>query len=166
MRKLINLFFVLPLFVFSTSCTKDDINTNIVGEWELISWEANTALDLNKDSVAHQNLLEELACENNETLEFESVGVYSNVDTFNPMLKIALTGAQTNTYDIDLQCSEGAIGTAASYIVTGDEIIVNNKVLGTLQGDILYTYKTLNVYNEDFSEVIETIAVKVIYKKK
>jgi len=165
MTKSIYLFLVLSVFAFATSCSKDKINSDdeLVGEWKLVAWEIDTALDLDRDSVDHKNLLEEINCENKEILGFESVGTYYDVNSFNPVFKIALVN--DTEYVLDLQCSEGSIGAAASYSVIGNEVMVNQNVMVTLEGDILYRYKILNIYNADFSEVIDTIEMKIIYKK-
>ncbi|HMC02096.1 MAG TPA: hypothetical protein VKN14_13750 [Flavobacteriaceae bacterium] len=162
--KLIVLFTIL----FLASCTAEDIddNTNIVGLWKLTTWTIDIPVDLNNDNSFSINLLDEISCDNNETLVFDNKNIVSSNDTFNPNINIALMSNEK--YVFNVECAVGSIGFATSYSQINNSIIEFNNVEATIIGNKLsWVYENaIKIYNENFTEVVETKDLILIYTKQ
>ncbi len=161
------LFFVL---ILCNSCSNDDDSnqTSLVGTWELTSWNIGIPIDINNDSVASTNLLDEADCVNNETVVFETNGTVSFNSSYNPTFNISLIGETSETYLFDIQCGlEGTIGLAGTYEQNGDTVkILNNTA--TINGNqlIIVYQNAIDIYNEDFTQILIKKDLTLIYSKK
>ena len=168
MKNLHSFLLIVFLSFFVTSCSNDNDDTlfSVVGEWELTEWNANIMLDLNNDATASFNLLEEVACINNEILTFEANGVVTSNNTFNPKAEFFLQADQQHSGSIE--CStEGSIGFASSYIEAGNTIEFNGSVSEFTGNQIIRTFQDeIKIYNEDLSQVIETRDLILVYTKR
>lgn len=70
------------------ACSKDEINSPLVGKWEGISFTASAPVDENMDGIAHTDLTEEMECAMMNA-SFSSSGSFT------------ITSAE-DTYDIDI----------------------------------------------------------------
>ena len=66
-------YFLLAIIVLCSSCSENDSveDVSILGEWELTEWRIGLEADINKDSVASYNLLDEIECNNQELITVE-----------------------------------------------------------------------------------------------
>ncbi|MBP0903301.1 hypothetical protein ACFSKN_00235 [Mariniflexile gromovii] len=152
-----------------TSCFNDaDDNLTIEGVWRLTAMNVEDGFDINEDGVANVNLLNEIDCVNNETLVFESKGVVTSNKTFNPDIKIALLEGTTDAYVFDVECDvEGTINFAVNYTQNNNLIIINESE-AILNGNQLTRVfeNAINIYSEDFINVIATKKVTLVYTKQ
>ncbi len=161
--------FILCFALLLVSCSDDDNeDVSIVGTWKLTAWEVADGLDINNDGTASVNILDEIECANNETLIFESNGVVASNKTFNPDIGIALKQGTTNNYTFNITCDEqGVIGFATSYSQSMDTVIFNNNE-STIIGNQLFRVikESIKIYNEDFTEVVATKSLTLVYTKQ
>lgn len=163
MKKLHLLLFTLIILLVCFSCK--NINNDIVGNYVLTSWDIGMEFDINRDNTSNFNLLKEFKCSNSELLSVKSDQTISSVNTFSPTVKIS---KRDSDYYGTVDCAEGSIGFATSYLAEGnnlkldtDETIVvkNNQLIRTFE-------KAIKIYNQDFTEVIETKDLILTYSKK
>jgi len=160
----------LVLIVFLSSCSIEPVEETfdfLEGTYRLTEYSVNVPIDLDNDTNYNTNLLEEIDCENNETLVFDRQGfMYSNL-TFNPKIEVALIDAQPGTFAVDVDCdTEGVIGMAISYRKSGNTIIINERI-ATLNGNnITMIFKNaIDIYNQDKTVVVDTKDLKLVYSK-
>ena len=167
MSKLLSiLFFVLLLF---TSCSgEDNDDLSIVGTWKLTAWDVVGGFDINNDGTVNTNILDEIECVNNETLIFEPNGVISSNKTFNPDIDIALLEGTTDEYMFNVTCDQqGIIGFATTYSQNGDTVIFNDKKSTLIGNQLIRVVKeSITIYNEDFTEVLATKDLTLVYTKQ
>ena len=141
------------------SCTEDDavIQSQVIGEWALVSYSIGDSFDINNDGTSNLNLLNEINCANNEVLSFEAIGVVSSNETYNPSILISKFN-NDNSFNFNVECPEGTIGFATSFSQINDNTfefsdrtftIVDNTFEIVIEDEI-------EVFNEDFSELLET----------
>lgn len=158
--------------VFFTSCSSDSVQIqnelNILGLWELAAWNVEGGFDMNNDGEINTNLLNEIECSQNETLLFEANGVVSLNTTFNPDIEIVVLNNETNEYRFNIECdTEGVISLATSYSVNGSSISLGESNAQFDGNQISIVFKnSLEIYNEDATEVIETKDLTLVYLKK
>lgn len=170
MKHLLSIILILLFSISITSCSTDDENiaSSVVGIWELTELNASLSLDLNNDTVSSTNLLEEITCNNNEILNFEANGVVTSNNTFNSKIEFyQIEGAELE-YSANIECaSEGSIGFASSYIETGNTVEFNGSVSELIGNQIIRTFEdAVKIYNEDFTAVIETRDLRLVYTKQ
>ncbi|PWH83168.1 hypothetical protein DIS18_01025 [Algibacter marinivivus] len=172
MRKLLlNLCYAILLVCF-TSCSSEDIqdsnDSSIVGVWTLNAWNIEDGFDMNNDGTVSTNLLNEIDCDRNETLFFDKNGVVSLNTTFNPDINISLLNSETNTYNFDVTCdTEGVVSLATEYSIDDSMIAIGESVAKIENGQIFLVFEDrIKIYNEDFTEVIETKDLTLVYSKK
>ena len=160
------------LLVLLTSCSiepVDPITSEFFeGEYRLTEYVVDLPVDLNNDSNYSTNLLEEIDCENRETLVFDKQGfVYSN-QTFNPKIDLLLVDASLGTYSVDVECdTEGIIGTASAYTKSGNQIMINERKATISGTKITMLFKNaLKIYNQNKTLVLGTKDLTLIYTKK
>lgn len=158
--------------VFFTSCSSDDMqnqnNSNLQGIWKLAAWNVEDGFDMNNDGVINTNLLNEIDCSQNETLLFEANGVVSLNTTFNPDIEIVLLNDTANDYRFNIECdTEGIISLATSYTVNGSAISIGESNAQFDGNQISMVFEnSLEIYNEDSTEVIATKDLTLVYVKK
>ena len=168
MKKIIFVLTVITLVLTSTSCFTDADDKTINGVWALTEWNIEDGFDINNDGIINTNILNEIDCVNNETLVFESTGVVSSNFTFNPTIEIALVNGTSNNYIFNVVCDEeGFISFATTFTINGNVILINGSE-GTLEGNKLSRVfvDAIKVYNEDFTEVIATKNLTLVYSKQ
>ncbi|OUS01925.1 hypothetical protein A9Q86_04550 [Flavobacteriales bacterium 33_180_T64] len=155
--------------MLSASCSSDDIdvNSSIIGSWKLTNYNIGVSVDIDKDDIENLNLLNELNCSNNEILIFESNGTVSSNDTFNPNIDISKSNLNGD-YVFYVECAEGVIGFATLYNTLNDDTVEFNDKPSAIIGNTLTRVfeNVIEVYNEDFSEIIETKHLTLIYTKQ
>lgn len=160
----------LCLSLLASSCSKKDEtnDSQFLGTWKLTSYAIDLALDINNDGEKNLNLLTELDCETNEVLKFDNTGVVSSTNTFQHDIKIFKKEADLEMYGVEVECAEGAIGFATTYLPIGENTVVFNTIEATVDGNQLSRTITdgIAIYNEDLSEVVETKSVTLIYSKQ
>ncbi len=158
------------VFIFYNSCSNDEDSnqTSLVGTWELTTWTIGIPIDLNNDSVASSNLLDEAGCANNETVVFEIDGTVSFISTYNPTVNISLIGETSETYLFDVQCDlDGTIGLAAPYDQNGDTVTFLNNTANINGNQLTIVYQdAIDIYNEDFTQILTRKDLTLIYSKK
>ncbi|MEJ2112847.1 MAG: hypothetical protein P8X62_03775 [Flavobacteriaceae bacterium] len=168
MKNLAPKLIILIAILFLTSCTAEDIddNINVIGAWKLTTWTIDVPVDLNNDTIFSMNLLDEVSCDNNEILIFDTKGIVSSNHTFNPNIDIALISNEK--YIFNVECGVGTIGFATSYAQIDYNTVQFNSIESTINGNKLSTvYKNaIKIYNEDFSEVVEIKDLTLIYTKQ
>jgi hypothetical protein len=168
---LFNLCFTFLLICF-IGCSKDDMqnsdNSAITGVWGLSAWNIDGGFDINNDGTVSTNLLNEIDCSRNETLIFNNKGVVSLNTTFNPDISIALLNEETSEYIFTVICdTEGVISLATSYTVENNIILFGNSEALVEDNQISITYKDrIEVFNLDFTQVLATKDLTLIYEKQ
>lgn len=163
----VSLILVICL-VFLSSCAKEEIkiHSQVIGEWKLTSYTIGSAFDIDKDGTSHLNLLNEMDCVNNEVLRFETTSVVYSNETYNPTIDISKSGVD-NAYNFNIECSEGIIGFATSFSqVTSNTFQFNDKtfIISNNSFDIILEDE-VEIYNEDFTQIIETRDLVLTYSK-
>ncbi|GAA3598467.1 hypothetical protein Q4Q39_19855 [Flavivirga amylovorans] len=163
------LLFILCFALFITSCSsEDDGDMSVVGTWKLTAWDVVGGFDINNDGTTNTNILDEIECENNETLTFDVNNVVASNKTFNPDVNIALQEGTTDKYMFNVACDEeGIIGLATSYSQNLD-IVLFNGIESTVIGNQLFRLMkgSIKIYNEDFTEIITTRDVTFVYTRQ
>ena len=172
MNKLILYLCIAFVLVSFTSCSTDDMqdsnNSSITGVWKLTAWNIEGGFDINNDGTISSNLLNEIDCSRNETLFFDNNGVVSLNTTFNPDIGIALLNETTNEYSFDVTCdTEGVISLATEYTIK-DSIITIGESEAMIEGNqiSLVFEDRIEIYNEDFTEILETKDLTLVYNKQ
>ncbi|GAA3654056.1 hypothetical protein [Flavivirga jejuensis] len=163
------LFYILCFVLVFTSCSSDDNDgVSIIGVWELTAWDVMDGFDINNDGTASTNIIDEIECTNNETLIFEDNGVMSSNETYNPDINIALLEGTTDEYMFNVSCDEqGIIGFATSYSQTNNTVIFNDIEFTVIDNQLFRVIKeSVKIYNEDFTEVVATKDLKLVYTKR
>ena len=152
-----------------TSCYKDsDDEMTVEGVWELTAYNVVDGFDINNDGIASVNLLNELSCSNNETLVFNSKGIVTSNQTFNPNIEISLANGTSNNFIFNVKCdAEGTIGYATNFTVNGNMVLINDSV-STLNGNKLSRIfvDAIKIYNQDFTQMVATKDVTLVYTKQ
>ena len=166
MNKIISCLYISILLVF-TSCATEPIEETIDSTWRLTAWNLDIPMDLNGDGIFSLNLLDEITCSSNEELVFNKQGAVVSNNTFNPQVNVVFDKFSKD-YHVSVECdTEGSIGMATNYELSGDKIIFNNKA-ATIKGDeLIMVFKgAVNVYNQDLTQVIEEKNITMVYHKK
>lgn len=168
MKKSLCLLFLSVCFFVCSACSKDDVKNPIIGNWKLTAWSIEIPFNLNNDATFSTNLLDETTCEVNEILRFDTNGLVTSNDTFNPELKVRLKDGTSDVYMITETCAEGAIGFATEYNQVNDQSIGFNGVVAVVTGSKLtVVYEgAIKVYNEALTEIIATKDLTLVYEKK
>ena len=164
------LFFTLVLScLFLVSCSGNDINDDpLLGVWELTEWNIADGFDINNDGFISTNLLNEIDCTSNETLLFEPNNIVSLNTTFNPKLEVALINNSTDEYSFSVECdTEGVVSLATFYSQEGDSVTFGESEAIVNGDQISIVFKeSIEIYNEDFTQVIATKDLTVVYSKQ
>ena len=163
------LFVLCFVSLLLTSCSGEDQDEiSVVGTWRLTTWNVADGFDINNDGAVSTNILDEIECTNDETLIFEAKGVVSSNKTYNPDIDIALLEGTTDEYTFRVTCDEqGVIGFATTYSQSIGTVIFNDREF-TLIGNQLFRVnkEAIKIYNENFTEVVDTKDLKLIYTKQ
>ena len=155
--------------LFFVACSTDnDDSMSVEGVWKLTEYNVSDGFDINGDGIKSTNLLDEIDCENNEFLTFESNGVMSSNLSFNPNILIALLDGTTDDYTFNVACDEeGVIGFAANYTQKGETIIYNNHNASIIGNQLYVAFKkAVKIYNESFTEVVKAKDLTLVYTKQ
>ncbi|MBU2929707.1 hypothetical protein [Winogradskyella psychrotolerans] len=167
MNKIVSVCFLIGLLGLTTSCS-DKNEHGVVGTWLLATRTVDIPFDVNKDGVFNTNLIAEIDCNERETLTFETNGTVSSGNEFSNVLRY-FKDDSTNVYSINVDCNkEGIISFASEYsIIEENTIKVSNRIY-VLKSDTLTTvYKNaIDIYNEDFTDIIETRDLTQVYTKQ
>lgn len=164
-------FLILFLFILSfQSCFKDQddtFNNDLIGTWKLTGYNVEGGFDINADGVADTNLLNEIECPNDETLVFVSNGIVSSDKTYNPLLEIGLVEGTNDRYVFNVECPDGDIGFSATYTQNNGSVTIQDR-MAVLNGNQLARVfeNAINIYNEDFTQVIATKTLTMVYTKQ
>lgn len=150
------------------SCGKEDSKNQslVIGEWKLTSYSIGDFFDVDKDGTSNLNLLNEINCVNNEILKFETTNVLSSNETYNPIIDIYKSEID-NTYDFNIECADGVIGFATSFSQIDTDTFEFNDKTFTISNDSfdMIIEDEIEIYNEDFTAVIETRDLVLSYSK-
>lgn len=169
MNKFFWVTFVASLSLTLTSCSKDSETPGealLDGVWQLTAWNVDGGMDMDKDGVSHTNLLDEISCSSNETLEFDNSGVVSFNNAFNPDIKIIAVNNLVENLNVTVVCDNGVLGTATVYTVNGKTITIGSTT-ATINGNEINIVRKgkLKVLNTDMSTVLSTMDVIEVYTK-
>ncbi|WP_152487267.1 hypothetical protein [Winogradskyella psychrotolerans] len=159
---------LLIVLLGSTMSCSDKSEHDVIGIWLLTTRTSDLPFDVNQDGVFNTNLVSEIDCNKTETLTFETNGTVSSGNEFSNPLKYYKEEA-TNVYRINSDCNtEGIISFASEFEITEEDTIKISDRVYVLSGNTLTTVyeNSVNIYNEDFTEVIETKDLKLIYTKQ
>jgi len=170
MKNTMTFIILACVLMFSTSCSKDDLETNnpsVVGVWKLSSYDIGISVDIDKDDKRNTNILNEIDCEVNEELVFKSNGTVASNDSFHHIIDISKSNL-TNDYIFNVECSEGYISTATSYVKESNTRIEFNGIVSTINSNQLTRVfeNAIEIYNEDFTEVVEVKNLTLVYTKQ
>lgn len=166
LKKIALAFLLIVLLSFTISCS-DKSEHDVVGVWLLTTRTIDIPFDVNQDDISNTNLVAEIECNKTETLTFENNGMVSSGNEFSNPLKYYKED-DTNVYRIISDCNtEGIISFASEFEITEENTIKISDRVYTLNGDALTTvYKdAVEIYNEDFTEVLETKDLTLIYSR-
>jgi len=155
--KYILLFFIL------NACSKAN---QVTGEWKLSSWDIGIEVDLNNDGDKSFNLIDEVNCDNNEILTISNNGTLNAIKTFSPIVRIAKK--QNSDYVFNVDCNKGSLGFATSYELKNNKILLDSNTEYYIfnEKQLTRVFKdAINIYNSDFSQVIETKDLTLTYMK-
>lgn len=167
-----HLIFFLSFFIALSvqSCSKDNedqFTNDLIGSWKLTAWNVEDGFDINKDGVADTNLLNEIDCPNEEVLVFDNNGIVSSDNTFNPTLKIALTSTIESRYSFNVECSEGIVGFSTNYSQNNGSVIIQERVASLDNNQLTRVFVgAIKIYNEDYTQVISTRDLTMVYTKQ
>ncbi|WP_353779511.1 hypothetical protein [Winogradskyella sp. 3972H.M.0a.05] len=144
---------------FSSCSSEDNDDSSIIGTWEISALRVGVEADINGDDIFNLNLLNEIDCNYNEVLTFDTEGLMTTMTDYNPKLDIRLN--DSDDYMFAVECGEGIIGSAGAY--TSEDL--QNYILN---GDTLTIIleNEVDVYNEDFTEVIGTLTLTKVYTRQ
>lgn len=151
--------------VFLHSLSFSQKKNNYTGQWQLVSWSIGLEMDLNNDKDYSLNLIEETNCKNNETLTISSNGTLKSTNTFNPTVNIS---NRNSKYIFSEKCNKGSIGFSNAFTFESNDIQLDTggKYKLTEEGNLLRVFEgAINVFNSDFSEILETRDLVLTYKK-
>ncbi|WP_308991203.1 hypothetical protein QLS71_002010 [Mariniflexile litorale] len=166
MKKIILALTLVALLL--TSCSHDSDHNTINGVWILTEWNVADGFDMNNDDIVNTNILNEIDCVNNETLVFESTGMVSSNKTFNPTIEIALQNGTSNNYIFNIVCDEeGSISYASNYSKNGDVVLINDAIATVKNNKLTRVFiGAIKIYNEDFTEVLASKDLTLVYTKQ
>ncbi|MFG6685518.1 hypothetical protein ACGK9U_02980 [Mariniflexile sp. HNIBRBA6329] len=167
MKNILLILCFTPLLL--TSCFRDgDDDFAIVGVWQLSAMNVEDGFDINNDGTISSNLLNEIDCINNETLVFESNGVVTSNSTFNPHIKIALLDGASDEYIFNVVCDEeGVISFATTYAYNSKVVVINESIATFANNQLSRVFEdAIQIYNEDFTEVVTTKDLTLVYTKQ
>ncbi|MEM5564440.1 hypothetical protein WNY78_04975 [Psychroserpens sp. AS72] len=155
-------------FVLLSSCAKEEVvnQSQVIGEWKLTSYSIGTSFDIDKDGTSHLNLLNEIDCVNNEILKFETSSIVSSNETYNPTINITKSEIDT-TYDVNIECAEGVISFATGFSQVDVNTFQFNDNVFTISNNLfdIILVDEVEIYNEDFTTIIETRDLVLSYTK-
>jgi purine-nucleoside phosphorylase len=167
MKKILLLIFISLVALTSCSSGEEINDLSIHGSWKLSSYIIERPFDINKDGVENLNLLNEIDCVANETLIFDKDGTFISDDSFHH--EINISKHEEGVYVFDIECSDGYISTSSTYKVNSNGIITINNVefAHSINGNKMTRNfpDFIEVYNEDFTEVIEYKDLTLVYVK-
>ncbi|WP_458625901.1 hypothetical protein [Winogradskyella sp. PC D3.3] len=158
---------LIGLLGFITSCS-DRNDHQITGVWLLTTRTIDIPFDVNEDGIAHTNLLDEIDCNERETLSFDTNGMITSGNEFSNTLRF-YKEVNTGRYKLNSDCNrEGIISFASTYdIIEENTFKISNRVYVLSDNTLTTVYKdAVDIYNDDFSEVLETKDLKLIYTKQ
>nr|WP_321228295.1 hypothetical protein [uncultured Psychroserpens sp.] len=105
-------------------------------------------------------------CVNSEILKFETTGVLSSNETYNPTIEISKSEID-NTYNFSIECQEGVISFATSFSqIDADTFQFNDKEFTIINNSFnIVLVEEIEIYNEDFTTVLETRDLVLTYSK-
>ena len=162
------ILFISIFFLICASCSSDQSKNPVVGNWKLVMWTVGIPLNLGNEQVSSLNLLDQTACNVNETLSFDNNGIATSNNTFNPEITIRLKTGTSDVYFVEEICDEGSIGFSTSYVQIDNQNIELNGALGMVEDNrltLIYA-DAIKIFNEDLTEVIESKDLTLIYAKK
>ena len=168
MKITLRLLFFSFCFIICLSCSKDNVENPVIGNWELTTWTVDIPFDLDNDMASSTNFLDKTACNVNETLSFDDNGNVSSSDTFNPEITIRLKDGTSDVYFVNEVCAEGSIGFSTSYIQVNNQNVELNGAVGIVANKklTLVYVNAVKIYNEALTEVIATKDLTLVYMKK
>ena len=149
------------------SCS-DKSEHDVIGVWLLTTRTIDLPFDVNQDGVSNTNLIAEIDCNKTETLTFDNNGTVSSGNEFSNPLKYYKEN-DTNVHRIISDCNtEGVISFASEFETIEKSTIKISDRVYELSGNTLTTVfeNSVKIYNEDFTEVIETKDLKLIFTKQ
>ncbi|WP_053990319.1 hypothetical protein [Mangrovimonas sp. TPBH4] len=170
MKQLVAAFSIVVAILLLIACSGDNSSKNaIIGEWKLTYWSADVSMDLNNDGLENVNLLRETACTNNEILSFDSNGIVSSENTFNPYVIISEFN-NAAAYSVNVECAEGIIGFATDYLYdnVNENVQIGESTTATIdEGELTIVYEdAIEIYNTELTEVVATKDLTKVYTKQ
>lgn len=166
MKRIISALVLVALALVGCSSDADDDAIN--GVWVLTEWNIANGFDINNDGVVNINILNEIACVNNETLVFDTNGVVTSNNTFNPSVNIALANGTSNNYLFNVECDQEGVVSFASNFTTNGKVVLINDAVATLNRNKLSRVfiNAIKIYNENFTQVLATRDLTLVYTKQ
>lgn len=166
MKRIISALVLVALALVGCSSDADDDAIN--GVWVLTEWKITNGFDINNDGVVNINILNEIACVNNETLVFDTNGVVTSNNTFNPSINIALANGTSNNYLFNVECDqEGVVSFASNFTTNGNVVLINDAVATLNRNKLSRVFiNAIKIYNENFTQVLATRDLTLVYTKQ
>ena len=153
------------------SCNSENQNTPettaLEGVWHLTAWNVVQGLDMDQDGTAHTNLLDEISCENAETLEFDTHGIVSFNNSFSPDLKITRVPDNPGKYNFDITCDNKRIlGSASTFKKSGKTLMIGDTPATINGNEITIVRKNkIKIFDQSLTKLQKTLDVSVVYTK-
>lgn len=158
------------LALFSLSCSNDDSDElvdepSVVGVWKLTGYDVGFLVDINDDNVKNSDIIKEIGCDVNEEIVFKTDGTLAANDTFHHAVNIYKSDLNGN-YNIIIECVEGYTSFATPYIYENDTVEFHDvvSVISNNQFDRVFE-NAIEIYNEDFTEIIEFRDLTLTYTR-
>ena len=155
--------------MLSSSCSKEEVDNDqtVVGIWTLTNYDIGFSADINNDGIKSFNLLDEIDCRVNEELVFESNGTVVSNDSFHHIIDISKSEL-TSAYIFAVECSEGYVSFATSYTQISSNMVEFNDDTSLINNNQLTRVfeNAIEIYNEDFTEVVEVKNLTLTYTKQ
>ncbi len=131
---------------FAASINPDDL----VGEWKLATMQADTLVDLNKDGIGDQNLLNESSCFNDMKVIFKQDRTFSTTNA-----RLDFNGGAGNS---EFVCVKNRID-FGTWDIDGTDLILNIDIDGTIYTDRKPLNYTTSTFGFDVSKAESNIYV-------
>ena len=170
MKNIFSFIILACTLILSTSCSKDEVITNdssVVGVWKLTNYNIGFSVDINKDGTKDFNILNEIDCVVNEELVFKSNGTVASNDSFHHTIDISKSDLN-EAYVFNITCNEGYISFATTYIQNNNNSVEFNDVISIINNNQLTRVfeNAIEIYNEDFTEIVEVKNLTLTYTKQ
>ncbi|WP_420571749.1 hypothetical protein [Kordia sp.] len=173
MKKLL-LFSVLSVFL--CSCSSDDDAAPIdplVGTWKMTRYQVENAYDFNLDGTANTDLLAEVDCYQNETIQINADGSALAVSTSYLSIIAELVAGTTNQFTYTLDCENEIESFPLTWTSNGTTIAFEEEdefaMNATIESNNQFTFiipEGFEILSNDGTNVVTEEDIRIVYTKQ